>query len=664
MTEPSIEDQDHINQDSKVKNFKDPLYNFDSKNSDLNLADSFLDFDSIKELFEDYSPNLDRIGLEKIEFGVLEKSLKMSEQEKSHFGNLVSDGSDSAVKAEEASEGGKEKNLSCCIEEDLGKVSLDRLVGVKSGIVSDEKESESDSESESESSASSSSTSSSSSDDDDEEEDEDEELKKEEVKEVKRGLGGAGELEEGEIEDVDREEMTCGIDDDEEDEEDEVEMIAGIDVDIDDGDEIGGGATEGPIRSKNELQVLPPVPQVNVVLQPHHQMLPVGVVLSVLGVQVIVEGVEKHNPLNEGSILWITESRVALGLIDEIFGPVKAPYYVVRYNSESEIPAKIHVGTSISFVQDFANHVLNDKNLYEKGYDASGENDEELSDEAEFSDDEKEAEFKRRQKMGKRGMNDQKPGNRKNNRKKVKNKDGIWRNGRPSVPQMDGVGQLPPNQNQCPVSHVPASLDHGNCSTSSMGQGFVGGTGLAPQLQHMVQNTGFSTSPTAVWTDGTPPQQPQSTFFPNLFPTNCLSWPSQNYQQHPYQPMMNSGLFLQQSSQMSLPNVGLPGGPSNFFAGPTYAPWQGLVRQNGLNQTIGQGLPQQLARPSINAGQGIVPPNGLHVEQNNLQQAAVLRGSIEAPQQFNMGASSSRGRKPYQRGGGRFAGGRVRHRSQ
>lgn len=285
MTEPSIEDQDHINQDSKVKNFKDPPYNFDSKISDLSLADSFLDFDSIKELFEDYSPNLDRIGLEKIEFGALEKSSKMSEQEKSHFGNLVSDGSDSAVKAEEASGDGKEKNLSCCIEEDLGKVSLDRLVGVtsgivsdgygskkidlagdmgsfpgdkdgaKSGIVSDEKESESDSESESESSASSSSTSSSSSDDDEEEEeDEDEELKKEEVKEVKRGLGGVGELEEGEIEDVDREEMTCGINDDEEDEEDEVEMIAGIDVDIDDGDEIGGG-TEGPIRSKNELQV-------------------------------------------------------------------------------------------------------------------------------------------------------------------------------------------------------------------------------------------------------------------------------------------------------------------------------------------------------------------------------------------------------------------------
>jgi H/ACA ribonucleoprotein complex non-core subunit NAF1 len=39
----------------------------------------------------------------------------------------------------------------------------------------------------------------------------------------------------------------------------------------------------------------------------------------------------------------------------------------------------------ISFVPEFANHVLNDKNLYKKGYDASGEFDEELTKEAELS---------------------------------------------------------------------------------------------------------------------------------------------------------------------------------------------------------------------------------------------------------------------------------------
>ena len=140
-----------------------------------------------------------------------------------------------------------------------------------------------------------------------------------------------------------------------------------------------------------------------------------------LGAQVIVEGVEKHNPLNEGSILWITESRSALGLVDEIFGPVRNPYYIVRYNLESEVPAGIRPGISISFVPEFANHVLNDKSLYSKGYDASGANDEELLEEEEFSDDEKEAEHRKMQRNKKRGTNDNKIGNVKKDEKRFGN---------------------------------------------------------------------------------------------------------------------------------------------------------------------------------------------------------------------------------------------------
>ncbi|EPS60855.1 hypothetical protein M569_13946, partial [Genlisea aurea] len=151
------------------------------------------------------------------------------------------------------------------------------------------------------------------------------------------------------------------------------------------------------------LQELPLVPPVMVTLQPHHLTVPVGRILSIVGSKVVVEGAEKHNPLNEGSILWIDETRSALGVVDEIFGPVKNPYYVVRYNSEDEVPRGIEQGaTVVSFVEEFASHVLNDKNLYRKGYDASGDNDEELSDEAEFSDDEKEAEYRKAQKMKKR----------------------------------------------------------------------------------------------------------------------------------------------------------------------------------------------------------------------------------------------------------------------
>ncbi|KAL6541248.1 hypothetical protein OROHE_010956 [Orobanche hederae] len=155
---------------------------------------------------------------------------------------------------------------------------------------------------------------------------------------------------------------------------------------------------------------LPPV-SVSVTLQPHHQTLPVGVILSIISAQVIVEGVERHNPLNEDSILWITESRSPLGVIDEIFGPVKNPYYT------------------------FANHVLNDKSLYQKGYDASGENDEELSDELGFSDDEKEVEYRRMLKMKKRGTNESKPGTRRREKRQQKNQTANWNRNQNPVPQ-------------------------------------------------------------------------------------------------------------------------------------------------------------------------------------------------------------------------------------
>ncbi|XP_042487515.1 H/ACA ribonucleoprotein complex non-core subunit NAF1 [Macadamia integrifolia] len=243
--------------------------------------------------------------------------------------------------------------------------------GSESVELSDGDESDSSSGSESDSSSSSSSFSSSSEEEDEEEEEED-----------KRDTMEVGEIEEGEIRDLDN----------------------GIAAESD--NEEGEGVLRRPIRSNNELEILPPVPHVDVALEPHHQTVPVGVISSIMGTKVVVEGLEKHNPLNEGSIIWITEARLPLGLVDEIFGPVKNPYYVVRYNSDEELPARIHEGTLVSFVEAFANHALNDKNLYRKGYDASGENDEEFSDEVEFSDDEKEAEYRRMQRMAKRGTDD------------------------------------------------------------------------------------------------------------------------------------------------------------------------------------------------------------------------------------------------------------------
>lgn len=495
------------------------------------------------------------------------------------------------------------------IEEGVEKISL---VGASQTCVTiiqgngNEDESESESESEASSSGGSSSSSDSDSDSDgdgDGDEDEDGDKKKEE-----------GEVEEGELRDSD---------DDDESEDDKSEggdkmfswsMVDDDDIDVVDYDDDarGGG---GPIKSKNELENLPPVPPVEVALEPHHQMLPVGVVMSTLGAQVIVEGVEKHDPLNEGSILWVTESRKPLGLVDEIFGPVKNPYYVVRYNSENEVPVGIHAGTLISFVPEFADYVLKNKDVYKKGYDASGANDEELSDEIEFSDDEKEAEYRRMQRMTKRDENDENPGKRKINRKKVSPKQNVVR----SIPD----------------APAPSLPNHGNSSPfSGIWQGPFGGTTMVPPFPIPLSNAGPNFPTNGVWTNGTMfPQQPQPALLPNGFPANGMQWYPQNTQI--YQQLAMPGIPFQQQlhpSQGPLSTAMLPGVQPNMFAQPMYA--QGLVGQNQM--TFGLSTPFAQIQPPLGTPQQSFPSSELH--------SSTIPGG---PPQFHPGATASHGRNTF-----------------
>ncbi|MFS7936563.1 putative H/ACA ribonucleoprotein complex non-core subunit Naf1 [Helianthus anomalus] len=173
------------------------------------------------------------------------------------------------------------KNLGDLIEEQIGKVCLTSGAELKEEVhnnnVSDsdvdngEVKTVEGNVEDSEEDESSSSSSSSSSDDDSEEEEEDEE----------EGVKGEGEMEEGEIKD---------------------EVIAWSDADDEDGDVV-----KGPIRSKNEVQDLPPVPPVTVTIQPHHQTLPVGAVLSVSSLQI-----KKKPALGEGGWLLVIQSNHAM----------------------------------------------------------------------------------------------------------------------------------------------------------------------------------------------------------------------------------------------------------------------------------------------------------------------------------------------------------------
>ncbi|XP_058085004.1 H/ACA ribonucleoprotein complex non-core subunit NAF1-like isoform X2 [Magnolia sinica] len=506
---------------------------------------------------------------------------------------------------------------------DENSVEIGEIVSQRDGKVSSASES-----TESEDSPSSSSGEEMDSDDSDDSDDDDDVEKKEE----KEGQADeVAEVEEGEIRDFDREEIVVSSEDEE------------------------GGVVKGPVKSKNEIEILPPVPPVDVVLQPHHQMLPVGVVLTMMGAKVIVEGLEKHNPLNEGSILWITATRLPLGLVDEIFGPVKNPYYVVRFNSEKEVPSGICEGTAISFVAEFADHVLNDKSLYQKGYDASGDNDEEISDEAEFSDDEKEAEYRRSLRVAKKGK-DRRENRESDGQKRAQFKGRFHKNVQPSSsPAPVAVG--PPAPMGMGVPFVPAQLQGpqipgpfgcGSCGCSFGSSGPI----CVPQISHVAQTTGLGALPqhlfmqsNAIWTNGMPAQQQhmgmlsgfQMNGVPHPQPTDHQHHQHQHQHQHQQQQQMFTGgsngmPFQQQFDPSQMPN--LPGfmAPSCFNQVPV-----GM----GIQGQQGHHLHTAMNRQGVS---GFEPFNGQ-------LPPPITQGGFSAPRQFNPGQASNRGKKPYPRGG-------------
>uniref|UniRef100_A0A7N0UKJ4 H/ACA ribonucleoprotein complex non-core subunit NAF1 n=1 Tax=Kalanchoe fedtschenkoi TaxID=63787 RepID=A0A7N0UKJ4_KALFE len=538
------------------------------------------------------------------------------------------------------------ESLSPTIEADMRKVSLDEPanMSVNAGVPGEEDESESsdDSNSESESSlseASSSATSSSSDDDGDEE-----------GGILRRNAELDGMIEEGEIVDEEVEQMVAWSDDDDE-------------------------VVKGPIRSKNEITDLPPVPKIDVTLNPNHQVFPIGVVLSIVGKQVIVEGVEKHNPLNEGSILWITESRLPLGLVDDTFGPVKNPYYAIRYNDEDEVPPGITVGTPVSYVPEFVNHVLNDASLYKKGYDASNENDEELSEEAEFSDDEKEAEYRRMLKISKRGSNEEPGGKRKKDRRKNKTQERKWNNQRSSPQPNSCEGDLPASHNS---EHLSATETHGNQKNKfpGGGQSFSLPPGMAVPFQHTPHPSSFNLGSNGVWQNGMPiPQQQQPLFFPSAFPTNGVPWMQQNsLVRNPFNllmPMPQGMPFTQQfgSHQMLPPNFVVPGGQQIFMGSSSNSPFPGFFGHNNFNQGNGQIMATSVP--------GAPLTNVASTDQNGaIQPPANIPGSTDNGRQVRSDMPSGGGRnqnsqwrgRTGSRGGrfgrGRGSGGRGRGRHQ
>ncbi|KFA48705.1 hypothetical protein S40293_08506 [Stachybotrys chartarum IBT 40293] len=165
-------------------------------------------------------------------------------------------------------------------------------------------------------------------------------------------------------------------------------------------DDEGGkdkGAATTQLRTKNEV-LEEPIPKPDVTITPDAKIEELGSVEHILDTILLIKAITpgEYQVLDTGSVLCTSE-RVVIGAVAETIGKVLQPMYTVRFSSADEIKELgLEVGAKIFYSVDHASYVFTEPLKSLKGSDASNLHDEEVgADEMEFSDDEKEMEYKR-----------------------------------------------------------------------------------------------------------------------------------------------------------------------------------------------------------------------------------------------------------------------------
>ena len=169
-------------------------------------------------------------------------------------------------------------------------------------------------------------------------------------------------------------------------------------------DEEGGGGKSkpsGPLRTQNEKPD-EDVPKPDVIVTEDMKIEELGSVEGTVENLVLIKANTsgEYQVLEQGSVLCL-EDRTVIGVIAETLGRVQQPYYSVRFTNAAAISeAGIAKDKKVFYAEQYSTPVFTQPLKAFKGSDASNLHDEEVGDdELEFSDDEAEAEHKRRVKM-------------------------------------------------------------------------------------------------------------------------------------------------------------------------------------------------------------------------------------------------------------------------
>lgn len=197
-------------------------------------------------------------------------------------------------------------------------------------------------------------------------------------------------------------------DSDDQSEEDSDDQGTKVALEEEDDEEI---SPEGAIRSKHEIEQepIPDLPE-DYEIDPNAVITEIGVIKSAFENNIIIHTVSsgERRVLKEGAILCL-QDRTIIGTLCEVFGKLDNPFYRVTLPASRQAQfdkLKNHLGEKAHIVVPEAHWVDTFELRRMKGTDASNGYDEELSeDEQEFSDDEKEALFKKLRKEQRKKKN-------------------------------------------------------------------------------------------------------------------------------------------------------------------------------------------------------------------------------------------------------------------
>ncbi|RMY29678.1 hypothetical protein D0866_08534 [Hortaea werneckii] len=181
------------------------------------------------------------------------------------------------------------------------------------------------------------------------------------------------------------------------------------DGDDDGGNKKGGSGADNQPRTTNEVKE-EVVPKPDVTITQTTKITELGTVEHSVDNMILIKGSappnQDYNVLEPGSVLC-NEKREVIGAVSDTIGKVQEPMYSVSFTNAKEIEdLGLHFGAKVFYVDEHSQTTFTQPLRNMKFTDASNIHDEEVGeDEMEFSDDEKEAEYKRAKTLAKKEKN-------------------------------------------------------------------------------------------------------------------------------------------------------------------------------------------------------------------------------------------------------------------